>query len=59
MLSPGTTIRDTHTLTWTAPVPLDRISLRIGLYDSETGIPLTLPDGEPFIVVPFPTEGDP
>ena len=59
VLSPGTTIRDTHTLTWTAPVPLDRISLRIGLYDSETGIPLTLPDGEPFIVVPFPTDERP
>jgi len=57
VLSPGARIRDTHTLTWTQQVAPETLILRIGLYDSESQIPLSLPNGESFIVVPL-TGGD-
>ncbi len=52
VLSPGSTIRDIHTLSWSGDQDPATLSLRIGIYDSNTGEPLVLPSGEGFIVVP-------
>ncbi|MGB0383587.1 MAG: DUF2079 domain-containing protein [Ardenticatenaceae bacterium] len=61
-LTPGDLVRDIHYLSWPTPQPatagakkgsLDGLSLRIGVYDSQAGTSLLLPDGQPFIVVPF------
>ncbi len=53
VLSQGARIRDTHTLTWTQHALPETLFLRIGLYDSESQTPLSLPNGDPFIVVPL------
>jgi uncharacterized membrane protein len=53
VLGAGSHVRDVHTLTGPAVTASDGLSLRIGLYDSVTGTPLLLPDGEAFIVVPL------
>jgi uncharacterized membrane protein len=53
VLDAGTRIRDVHTLTWSGN-GTEADALRIGVYDSLTGDPLTLSDGKPFVVVPMP-----
>jgi len=52
VLSPGSTIRDIHTLSWHGSQDPATLSLRIGIYDSNTGEPLVLPGGDGFILVP-------
>ena len=51
VLSPGSAIRDSHTLSWPGDQDPATLSLRIGIYDSNTGEPLLLPSGDGFIVV--------
>ncbi len=53
VLSPGSAIRDIHTLSWPGDQDPATLSLRIGIYDSNTREPLLLPGGESFIVVPI------
>jgi hypothetical protein len=52
VLSPGSAIRDIHTLSWSGAQDPTTLSLRIGIYDSDTGEPLLLPSGDGFVVVP-------
>jgi uncharacterized membrane protein len=52
-LKAGETLRDVHYLSWIEAIPHHELSLRIGVYESQTGDSLLLPDGQPFIVVPF------
>lgn len=49
----GEEVRDVHYLSWIDAIADDELSLRIGVYESQTGESLLLPNGEPFIVVPF------
>ena len=52
-LKVGEQVRDVHYLSWTGLHSLDELSLRIGVYDGQTGTSLLLPDGQPFIIVPL------